>query len=141
MDAQQVIDIAREMIRNQKEPSVLASVTPGGKPDARYMAQIVFEEPFTLFMESYLESHKVEEIRANPNVVVLLADPDYSRALTIEGTAEIEANPDQKRRIYEANQASDEWFDGPDDPNFAVLRIRAKKLKLLEDREIHTAEL
>lgn len=135
MDKAAVLKLARELIGQLSHAFVLATVTPDGRPGVRYMGALVFEEPFTLYMETYLKSHKVDEIKANPNVELLLASADFSKILSIRGLAGMETSAEKKRAVYAKVPASGRYFSGPDDPNFAVIRVQAKALDLFDHKD------
>lgn len=130
MDRQQIIQIARHLVESQSKAFVMATVSPEGKPHVFYMGAALLEEPFTLYMEAYADSAKMQHIRENPNVEIVLSEPDYSEVVTISGVASVDESPQKKRQLWESISASSRYFSSPEDPTFGVIKMVAKELKL-----------
>jgi general stress protein 26 len=67
-------------------------------------------------------SGKVREIRANPQVAVYYCDPGSVHGISLSGRMEVLSDPELKRALW-----SDAWliyWQGPDDPDYVVLRMK-----------------
>lgn len=108
----------------------LASIKDG-QPWVRYVMTHGTDD-LRLFVNTFAQSRKVAQIKANPNVHVILgADPkDMEHAyLNIVATAEVLDDDETKKTFW-----SDElkaYFSGPGDPNLVVLRIIPSVIELM----------
>lgn len=145
MNQQEILAAARTMINSIEDSFVMGTVSPEGKPHVFYMGAMVFEEPFTIYLESFSDSDKVRHIGQNPNVQIVIAAPDYSQILSISGTAGIETSRDIKKRVWDNISMSGMYFSSPDNPDFCIIKIKAETvaLQLATDnpREIHVAKV
>jgi general stress protein 26 len=103
----------------------LASVATlkGAKPWVRYM--VVNNKDLELFAATSIASRKVEQIKANENVHVTIGgDPQNWKKsfVNIQATAEVCTDIATKREFW--NDTLKAFFKGPDDPDFAVLKIK-----------------
>jgi general stress protein 26 len=94
------------------------------------MAGVAMDDPFSLYMQTFYDTRKVDDLIANPHVSLLMAKPDWTQWVTILGTAKIETNPEKKREIFNRIPISGAYFNGPDDPNYGVIVMMATKLEL-----------
>ena len=70
------------------------------------------------------DSHKEDEIKANPNVGLAFADAGDQKYVSVTGRAEI-ANDRQKiKELWSI--AAKAWWNGPDDPSIRVLKVTRK---------------
>ncbi|MFP4104652.1 MAG: pyridoxamine 5'-phosphate oxidase family protein [Phycisphaerae bacterium] len=128
METQEIVQKARTLIDETDSAFVMATVSPGGLPHVRWMGATVFEEPFTLYLETGIPSRKVEDIEGNPDVELFFNRDDFSEQLAVVGRASVEKNEDIKKAVYDVVNASDNYFDGPNDPRFGVIRVEAYEL-------------
>ncbi|WP_234969369.1 pyridoxamine 5'-phosphate oxidase family protein [Bacillus massilinigeriensis] len=120
------------LLENNKVGS-LATVKDN-KPHSRYMT--FFNEGLTLYTPTTKDSYKAEEIEANPNVHILLGytgDGMGDAYLEIQGTAQIIEDEKLKSEIWK--DGMDKWIDGPDDPNYIVLKITPDTVRLMNNDE------
>ncbi len=136
-------ELKQEILKVLDESNVgtLATVK-NNKPHSRYMTY--FHDDFTLYTPTSKETHKTEEIEANPNVHVLLGYEGQGFGDTfveIEGRASIEESTDYKEKLW--NDHMKRWFKGPQDPNYIVLKIEPTHIRLMNDDEDspHSLEL
>ncbi len=131
-----ILEASRKLVRDHVgRPFVMATVTPKGKPHVFWMGALVIEEPFTIYTETFKDSRKVTNIRANDSAELLFAAKDFSQVLTVTGKASMESSAEKKAAVFETVAESPDYFEGPDDPNFAVLRIDATQLRLFVSRD------
>ncbi|AOZ94650.1 pyridoxamine 5'-phosphate oxidase family protein [Paenibacillus crassostreae] len=98
----------------------------GNKPKQRYM--VLFNEGLSLHLATDLRTHKVEELKNNPNISLLLGYEigGTKDSLEIEGTCSISTNDSLKEKVW--NDDLKEWFDGPKDPNYGILDVHITRI-------------
>jgi len=109
----------------QKPPlASLATITQDGKPWVRYVT--IFTSPdMTIRCATFVNARKVKQIAKNPEVHLTcgIADPKHMVPyLQIQGRATLNTSR-QTRHSFWTDMFS-AIFDGPDDPNFAVLETQ-----------------
>ena len=115
----------------QAEPAflcALATMTEDGRPSVRTMRATIGED-LTIRCPTFLGTAKVAEVRSQPYVHVTCGSTDSGRPgsyFRIEGCAEIRTEPDDRRLAW--NDRLEKWFSGPDDPNYAVVRIEPRRI-------------
>ncbi|SDD92133.1 General stress protein 26 [Paenibacillus sp. UNCCL117] len=99
----------------------------GQKPKVRYMA--LFNEGLTLYLATNAKTDKVDEILGNPNVYVLVGfDGKKSNdILQIEAKAEVCKDETLRERLW--NSSFKEWFEGPHDPEYVILKINPDRIE------------
>lgn len=116
-----------------EEPEVLgalATVTEDGKPWVRYLMLSCNKDDLTLWTRTFANSRKVSHIRTHPHVHVTLGVRDLPTAvdwLQIEGEAEVMTDSETRHRMWDEHQAA--YFSGPDDPNFAVIKVTPYRIE------------
>lgn len=109
-----------EVIKGQKLSS-LATIKEG-RPWVRYM--VTTNRDMELFSTTSAGSRKVGQIKADGNVhVVIGGDPNNFRAsyVNIQAKAEVLTDIDTKKEFW--NDMLKSYFQGPEDPNYAVIKI------------------
>ncbi|MBH0231622.1 pyridoxamine 5'-phosphate oxidase family protein [Halobacillus yeomjeoni] len=131
MNQNQLKEEIQKVMKHHKV-GTLATVK-GGKPHSRYMT-FSNDENFTFFTPTNRETHKADEIEANPNVHILLGyeGEGYGDTyLEVEGQAKI--REDQEIKDWLWNDHMDRWFDGKDDPEYVVLEILPESIRLMNE--------
>ena len=134
MDKEQVINAARALVRAGRA-FVLATVDQQGAPQTRWMGAALLEEPFTLYMVASANSRKMGQMAANPNAQLAFQTEDFSEVATLSGPCELVSDAQTKRRVWDGIPASAEYFAGPDDPGFGVIRLTCRRIELLRMAE------
>jgi len=101
----------------------LATVAESGSPSVRTMRATI-DEDLTIRCPTFLGTDKVRQIRAQPEVHLTCGSTDSDRPgsyFRMEGRAEISTDPTDRQLAW--NDRLSKWFAGPDDPNYAVVRI------------------
>jgi general stress protein 26 len=80
-------------------------------------------QPFdgTLWFFTEIDSPKVQEIRANPIISLAYSDPGSNNYVSISGTASVIQDLDKQKELW--SPMAKAWFDGPDDPKLALIRV------------------
>jgi general stress protein 26 len=141
MHANEIIQAARKIIAEHNRPLVMGTVTPQGRPHLFYMGGAIFEEPFTLYLATYCQSHKIEHIRHNNQVDLLFSRPDMLEVLNVAGEAAVETSAELRQMVFNTISRSGEYFSGPADPNMCILKVTAKRLELWRGREHKQAQV
>ena len=81
-----------------------------------------------LWCATGLQSAKVAEIRKCPHVeyCFMTADGQHVR---IAGPCAVSTDPEDKKRLFDTVQMLRNYVDGPDDPNYAVLRLTVESVR------------
>jgi general stress protein 26 len=121
---------AIDIISNHKI-GVLSSVEEN-KPHSRYMT--FYHEDLTLYSPTQLDTEKINEIEQNPAVSVLLGYEDKGiddAYLELSGTSSINQSQELKKKFWD--DTFNKWFDGPEDPNYALLQIQPEVVRILNN--------
>ena len=121
------MDVVRRILETLRVESAflcaLATVTEDARPSVRTMRATI-DDDLTIRCPTFLGTDKVAQIRARPDVHLTCGSTDSDRPgsyFRIEGRATISTGPDDRRLAW--NDRLAKWFAGPDDPNYAVVRI------------------
>lgn len=116
------------------------STVENNKPHSRYMT--FYNEDFTLFTPTKLNQEKIEEIEKNDAVSVLLGYEGNGQSdeyVEISGVARLNKSQDLKSKIWE--ESFKQWFEGPEDPNFVLIQIQPKIVRILNTHGVPSEEL
>ncbi|SFE24252.1 General stress protein 26 [Lentibacillus persicus] len=103
------------------------------KPHSRYMTFI--RKELTLYTATSSETHKAEEIEENPSTHILLGyegEGFGDEYVEYEGKAEINSSPELKQELWTSYMEN--WFNGPDDPNFIVLKVSPVTIRVMNKK-------
>lgn len=117
----------------ESKVGTLATVV-NNKPHSRYMT--FYHENLQLYTPTSKKTHKVEEIEKNSNVHILLGydGEGYGDAyVEIEGTAVVDNSDKLKKELW--NEQLEQWFEGPDDPDYMILTITPDEIHLMNTKE------
>jgi len=112
---------------------ILSTVDAAGRPRSRYMGGLVPAEgeEFAFYTATYSQSRKVRELARTPAAQVLVARPDWSEIVTLSGAARLVTDPAVKNVCWRKMPDAHEYFEGQDDPDFAVLYFKGEELEYL----------
>ncbi len=117
--------------------AAVATIDPDGLPQIRVMFNLrnrerfpslapLFESrdgQFLIYLGTNTSSPKIPQLKANPAIAVLFADPARFHSLMLSGRAEIVEDPVLKKALWQ-----DGWElyypAGPGDPDYTVIRLR-----------------
>ncbi|MBO9131447.1 pyridoxamine 5'-phosphate oxidase family protein [Bacillus sp. 165] len=108
-------------LMNAQRTGVLSTIR-NGKPHSHFM--MFFHEDMTMYAATDIQSKKIQDIKQNPDVHVLLGQDGINwdqEFLEIQGTAEMTQDPDLKNKFW--TNTLKRWLNGPEDPNYVLLKI------------------
>lgn len=97
------------------------------KPRVRYMA--LFHEELTIYLATNRKTDKVEELQDNPHVHILVGfdGKPSSDILQIEATGSVSTDESLREKVWRDDFK--EWFDGPQDPEYVILKIVPRRIE------------
>jgi len=107
------------------EVAMLTTHASDGSMVCRPLQTLEFDHSGELVFFTGADSHKVDELRANPDVNIAYANPGKQSYVSVRGTASI----DRDRATIDAlwSPVQENFFpQGKDDPNLVVLRVRVR---------------
>lgn len=133
--------LARELMRTA-DSVVVTTIDAGGRPQTRAMLNLcnsttypglralMAEEGggFGTWFTTNTSSRKMADLRANPAVSAYYCRASEWRGLMLGGDMEIIDDPALKRRVWQTGWEL-YYPQGPDDPDYAVLRLRPALVK------------
>ncbi|MCL2858000.1 MAG: pyridoxamine 5'-phosphate oxidase family protein [Oscillospiraceae bacterium] len=104
----------------------LALIDEAGYPTASTMSVIKSKGIGELKFSTGLDSNKARRIQKCNRASVCLNSSNYN--ITLVGTIEILTDPKTKKEMW--NAYCEEYWTGPDDPDFCVLRFTTERYNL-----------
>lgn len=102
--------------------AMLTSTHADGSLHSRPMATQQVEFDGSLWFFSGLNSEKVQELRANPEVNISYSSPDDQRYVSVSGLTEISRDRSKMKELW--NPIFKAWFPkGLDDPDICLLHV------------------
>lgn len=93
---------------------------------ARPMQGFVDDEKGLLWFFTRRSAHKAAEIDREAQVNLSFADPKHQQYVSISGIAQVVIDPPKAKDLW--NPFVQAWFpEGPDDPDVALIRVRAEQ--------------
>jgi general stress protein 26 len=92
--------IYARIIVDSSDSRTLITIDENEKPRARIMSPFPPEEDWKIWLGTFPTSRKVQQIKKNPNVVVLYYDSDGYSYVNISGTARLVNEPDLKANYW-----------------------------------------
>ncbi len=125
-------DLKERILELFKGPrlSGLASITKDGKPWVRYVMTEASDD-MTFRCSSFVNARKVDQIKNNPEVHLTcgINDPTVMEPyLQIQGLAEFATDSEARHDFW--SDRLNMVFNGPDDPNYGVVIIKAYRIEL-----------
>ncbi|KWX71651.1 general stress protein [Paenibacillus riograndensis] len=111
------------------------TIEAGNKPKVRYMA--VFHDGLQIYLATNRKTHKVEELRNNPNAFLLLGyeQGGGKDVLEIEATVAVTKNEGLRSQVW--NTELEKWFKGPDDPDYVILELQPTRIEYMGKDQQH----
>lgn len=132
------LDELYELI-NQMEVALLTTRRPDGMLVTRPMATQDHGPMADLWFVTDIDTHKVDEIKADPHVSVGYYNPRSKEWVSVSGTATVSQDRERIRELYAPDWKI--WFGdeggnrdgGPDDPRLALLLVTANSVIYLKN--------
>ncbi|RDW15991.1 pyridoxamine 5'-phosphate oxidase family protein [Oceanobacillus chungangensis] len=127
--SQQEVKATIENILDNSSVGTMATVQHN-KPHSRYMTFI--RNGLNLYTATNKETHKIEEIEGNPFTHILLGyegEGFGDEYVEYEGKVKITDSKELKKELW--NPYLENWFDGPNDPNYVILEITPIQISLM----------
>lgn len=123
---------AIEQILDESDVGVMSTVCQN-KPYSRYMT--FGREGLTLYTATSKDTHKVDDIEANPNTHIILGyegDGYGDEYVEYEGKVALKDSEKLKKKLW--NSYMDNWFSGLDDPNYIIMEISPTQIKRMNKK-------
>lgn len=124
-----VRELALATMRQAKFP-MLASLD-GDQPRARPVSP-VRTTGFTAYVASFRSSHKTGELAANPKVELCYMSDTHDQ-VRITGVAEVVADPEVIRGIWDTNPLLRSYLVSIDNPEFVLYRIVPNQVRFMRE--------
>ena len=99
----------------------------GNKPQVRAVVFVPLNEEGIIYTTTSYNSNKVIHIKNNPNVSFFIwRERTFFRG---EGQAEISKDLKTKKKILDKNPRWKKYYDGVNDPNYCLIKIKINKLE------------
>ncbi len=133
------LDELHELIE-EMEIALLTTVRPDGMLVTRPMATQRQGPLGDLWFVTNIETHKVDEIDANPEVSVGYLNPKTMEWVSVSGTARITQDRAKIRELHKPDWKA--WFEdeggdrdgGPDDPRLALIVVDAHSVTYMKSK-------
>ncbi|UQZ34503.1 general stress protein [Paenibacillus sp. PK3_47] len=126
MDNQQLEQTIIKVLDDNKFGS-FGTIEAGNKPKVRYMA--VFHDGLSIYLATSRKTHKVEELKDNPNAFLLLGYEEGGGKDVLEIEATVAVTKDEGLRSKVWNESLEKWFAGPDDPDYVILELTPSRIE------------
>ncbi|HEV7368659.1 pyridoxamine 5'-phosphate oxidase family protein [Arenibaculum sp.] len=104
--------------------AMLTTTDEDGTLRSRPMAAVNHDFDGELWFFTRASSHKTLEIDRHHQVNLAYSDPDEQNYVSVSGTATLVRDSAKAKELWKEPMRT--WFpDGPDDPDLALLRVRA----------------
>jgi len=125
------MDLKEKILKviRKSEIACLATVTEDNKPWVRYISVTVSDD-MTLRFSTFFNSRKVKQIKKNPEVHLTcgITNPKkWGDYLQIQAIATVTKKKLERETFW--NKELAQFFDGPDDPNYAVVVIKPYRIE------------
>jgi general stress protein 26 len=127
MNQRQAKKRALEII-NSADVFVFSTVDAQNRPQSRLMGAKLVERGTVVFMETYADSSKVKQIKKNPRAQLLFPTKNYSEVVTVSGKASLEDSVALRKKMWQENPASKDYFSSYNDPNLAIIKFQPDKM-------------
>ena len=107
------------------EIAMLTTHAADGSMVSRPLQTLKFDANGELVFFTAADSHKIDELRANPDVNIAYVHPGERRYVSVRGTARIDRDRATIDELWSATQRVF-FAEGKDDPNLAVLRVHVR---------------
>ncbi|MUK88603.1 general stress protein [Ornithinibacillus sp. L9] len=103
------------------------------KPHTRFMT--FFHDNLKLYTATSKDTDKTEEIEENPYTHILIGyggEGYGDEFVDYQGKVSINNSNELKKKLW--NEKMEQWFEGPDDPNYIILEIEPVTIRLMTNQ-------
>ena len=120
---------------------MLATVDANEGPRVRPVTLVAYDSAY--WIETGATSAKVAQIRNNPKIELCLvfAEGSNSGYVRLAGRAKITTDAATKERVSSHTEFFADYWNGPDDPDFALLRIVPETVEYMRPGEMEPHKL
>lgn len=126
---QEQVEKAKELLSSFRSGMLVTSAMDE-RPHARPMMIAEVDKDGMLSFVTALSSLKVDEIRRRPSVVLTMQSENAF--VSAVGDAVIVTDAEEKRRVWAI--AAGLWFQGPDDPEAALIQLQPETVEYWDQR-------
>ena len=128
-------DLKRRILKVIGRPflGAFATASKEGKPWVRYVVAVA-DEDLTIRFATFRDARKVEQVQVNPLVHVTGGALDMVEPtvyVQVEGVAIFARDREKLQAFWE--QIPSSYFEGPDDPNYALIEVTPSRIELWGD--------
>ncbi len=111
---------------------IFLATAEGNKPRVRPITLIYFNDKF--WITTGIDSAKVKQIKENPNIefCLLFKEGEYNGYIRGGGLANIIEDSKIRKSVADNTPFFKEYWESPDDPNFALLEIIVREIEYLK---------
>ena len=134
MDSQ---ELERNIIKalDDNKYGSLGTIEFGNKPKVRYMA--VFHDGLKIYLATDRKTHKVVELKENPNACLLLGFEAGGSKDLVEIEATVDVTKDEGLRSKVWSKELEKWFEGPEDPDYVILELSPTRIEYTGKNKEH----
>ncbi|MBN2292141.1 MAG: pyridoxamine 5'-phosphate oxidase family protein [Pirellulales bacterium] len=130
MTDQEIRKAVWDAVEKGNKVFVYATVDTHNHPHARYMGALMIKEG-VIYMATYSESRKIQQIKANPHSEIVFAGPEYKEVVTMDGESRIDESLELKKEFWQANPICKDYFSGYDTPEFGLIAFEPRSAEYL----------
>lgn len=127
---------AKELLSSFRSGMLVTSAMDD-RPHGRPMMITEIDNDGMMSFVTALSSLKVDEVRRRPGVVVTMQSDNAF--VTATGDAKVVTDPEEKRRVWALS--AEIWFDGPDDPEAALIQLQPEMVEYWDQRGVNSIRL
>jgi len=122
-------DLEKKIIKalDENKYGSFGTIEAGNKPKVRYMA--VFHDGLKIYLATSRKTHKVVELKDNPNSCLLLGYEAGGSKDLLEIEATVEVTKDESLRDKVWSKELEKWFEGPSDPDYVILELTPTRIE------------
>ena len=120
----------------------LATIRPDGYPETRHVANMMNHgvDDLTLFFMTGRNTPKAQQLLNNPRCCLYYYDTATHHSVRLFGTMELVTDK-KSRHAHWDEEFANFGYDGPDDPEFILLRFHAAEYKYYDAAGIQTGKI
>lgn len=136
MTEEQIKKAIWQTVEKAQHKFVFTTIDSPGYPRGRYMGALLIKNG-TIYMSTFSESRKIQQIQSNPHSELIFADPEYKQIATLGGDSRVEGSLELKKEFWEANPLCKDYFSGYDTPEFGLIAFEPHSGEYLDLQAQH----